>query len=216
MKVSEHVATTLVLVLSATLVALLAIPPITQACADGAVWASWTQGIGSIAAIFAGALAIRWQVKAGQMHDRSQRARDDIQRINDWASHLSYCEQIVGMLEQAFATPDTARLFLFTNYKNFEFPLVSQSLFESTIQEIPDPGLKIAFLSARSAFETASQAASDAWQMARGETLEHRDVEHYRNIIAGSRRVLILRVNDFRNGVIARESHLVEMARGGK
>lgn len=159
-------------------------------------WAAWVQAVGSVAAIFAAAFAVWWQVRLQGKAERRFRVQQEIDALSSVRALFRYASDCIG---HAFVCcNDSTKL---KHYLGFTFDLnelhhVRTALEETHVSEMPSPSMKMAFLSGRDYFVAALQTLHEMREAMRRDERhidDRNQVQHWQGRLSHDHAGLALR-----------------------
>lgn len=125
------------------------------------VWAAWAQAIGSVAAIVVGAIAVNWQVREQQRHDLRREAKEEFRRVKELHQLLRFAAIRVEVMLAATESHERYQQYLLGQFQAEGLKEITAVLNSIALQDVPGPGLKVAFHTARADFDRATAIALD-------------------------------------------------------
>jgi hypothetical protein len=117
--------------------------------------ADWVQAWGTIAAVLAGAGALAWQVRAQARAGRRLSLQQHVDTLSSIHALLRYAHDRVGHVHRLMADADRFERYLRLGVKLDELHQVKAALDATDVASVPDPAMKLSFLSGREAFADA-------------------------------------------------------------
>lgn len=145
---------------------------------------AWVQAIGSIGAIGAGAVGVWWQVRQQVRIASTAKLLADIDSLLAHRDLVKYAENLLVAAHAASCDDSSYRNYATVQWLTNETQLFKATLADVEMKEIPDPGLKLAFRSARAAFGEADGFLEKAWGAQHSNTWATVMAEAHRPVLA--------------------------------
>jgi len=117
--------------------------------------ADWVQAWGTIAAVLAGAGALVWQVRTQGRAERRLGVQQHLDTLSSIHVLLRYAHDRVRHVHRLMADADRFARYLRLGVKLDELHQVKAALDATDVASVPEPAMKLSFLSGREAFAEA-------------------------------------------------------------
>lgn len=166
--------------------------------------AGWAQAFGAVATIAAGTAAVVWQVKTQARHDRARLVQMEIDALESAGVLLEYAHSQLQQALTASKDKDELLFYLRTTYRFAELRNLQAALDATHPREVPNPGMKLSFISGVVAFtgahdtlqEMDAQLQRDVWN-----SIENFQFTIWHNELRADVQRLGIRAGEFRKRI---------------